>query len=295
MPDWIRESATVEGATASAIPLGAPGRRILRRALRRPAGVVGLVLAALLVGVGVLAPVLAPADPLAVVGPSLAPPGGAHPLGTDALGRDLLSGLIHGARASLLVAAGVGAIVLVIGGAVGTISGYYGGRVDDALMRFTELFQALPRFFLAILAVALFGPGLDLLILVLGLTSWTMLARVVRAEVLSLRRREFVAAARSLGASAPRIMALELLPNALPAAMALLGLIMGHVLLIEASLGFLGLGDPNVVTWGGLAGQAQPYLRIAWWLPLFPGLAILLAVLGLNLLGEALTEALGGR
>lgn len=295
MPDWIRESATVEASTASTVPLGAPGRRVLRRALRRPAGVVGLALTALLVAVGVLAPLLAPADPLAVVGPSLASPGGAHPLGTDALGRDLLSGLVHGARASLLVAAGVGGIVLLIGGAVGTVAGYYGGLVDDALMRFTELFQALPRFFLAILAIALFGPGLDLLILVLGLTSWTMLARVVRAEVLSLRRREFVAAARSLGASGPRIMALELLPNALPAAMALLGLIMGHVLLIEAGLGFLGLGDPNVVTWGALAGQAQPYLRIAWWLPLFPGLAILLAVLGLNLLGEALTEALGGR
>lgn len=295
MPGSTPESVTVEASTASTVPVGAPARRLLRRALRRPAGVVGVGLTGLLVVVGLLAPLLAPADPLAVVGPSLAPPGGAHPLGTDALGRDLLSAVIHGARTSLVVAGGVGALVLVIGGTVGTVSGYYGGLVDDALMRFTELFQALPRFFLAILAIALFGPGLELLVLVLGATSWTMLARVVRAEVLSLREREFVSAARVLGASDPRIMALELLPNALPTAVALLGLIMGHVLLIEAGLGFLGLGDPNLVTWGGLVGQAQPFLRIAWWFPFFPGLAILLAVLGLNLLGEALTDALGGR
>lgn len=295
MPGSTRESVTVESATGTTVPVGAPARRILRRAVRRPAGAVGILLTGSLIVAGLLAPLLAPSDPLAVVGPSLAPPGPAHPLGTDALGRDLLSAVIHGARTSLLVAAGVGAMVLVIGGTIGTVSAYYGGLVDDALMRFTELFQALPRFFLAIVAIALFGPGLELLILVLGATSWTMLARVVRAEVLSLREREFVSAARALGASDGRIMAMELLPNALPAAVALLGLVMGHVLLIEAGLGFLGLGDPNLVTWGGLVGQAQPFLRTAWWFPFFPGLAILFAVLGLNLLGEALTDALGGR
>lgn len=272
-------------------PVTAPG--VVRRMLARPGGRLGLGLTLGLATAGLLAPVLAPADPFAISGPSLAPPGGAHPLGTDALGRDLLSGLLFGARASFGVALGVGFVVLIVGGAVGGFSGYLGGRWDTALMRLTEFFQALPRFFLAILAIAVFGPGLDLLILVLGLTSWTMLARIVRAEVLSLKESEFVEAARVQGASGPRIVVRELMPNAMPPALALLGLIMGHVLLLEASLGFLGLGDPNAMSWGLLAGAAQPYLRLAWWLPFFPGLVILLAVMGFNLLGDALTEALG--
>lgn len=263
--------------------------------LARPGGRIGLALVVALAAAGALAPLLAPADPFVISGPSLAPPGGAHPLGTDALGRDLLSGLLFGTRASLAVAVGVGILVLVIGGGIGASSAYLGGRCDDALMRFTEFFQAVPRFFLAILAMAVFGPGLELLVLVLGLTSWTMLARVVRAEVLSLKQREFVDAARVVGASGTRIVLRELLPNALPPALALLGLIMGHVLLVEASLGFLGLADPNAMTWGLIAGAAQPYVRLAWWLPFFPGVAILLAVLGFNLLADALTAALGHR
>lgn len=266
---------------------------LAERTLARTGGRTGAGLVGGLVVVALLAPVLAPADPYAISGPSLAPPGGMHPLGTDALGRDLLSGLLFGARASLVVAVGVAALVLVVGGTVGAFSAWLGGWWDDVLMRLTEFFQALPRFFLAILAIAVFGPGLQLLILVLGLTSWTMLARVVRAEVLSLKQREFVDAARALGASSGRIVLRELLPNALPPALALLGLIMGRVLLVEASLGFLGLGDPNTMSWGLLAGSAQPYLRLAWWLPFFPGLAILLAVLGFNLLGDAITAALG--
>lgn len=266
---------------------------LAERTLARAGGRTGAGLVGGLVVVALLAPFLAPADPYAISGPSLAPPGGMHPLGTDALGRDLLSGLLFGAQASLVVAVGVAALVLVVGGTVGAFSAWLGGWWDDVLMRLTEFFQALPRFFLAILAIAVFGPGLQLLILVLGLTSWTMLARVVRAEVLSLKQREFVDAARALGASSARIVLRELLPNALPPALALLGLIMGRVLLIEASLGFLGLGDPNTMSWGLLAGSAQPYLRLAWWLPFFPGLAILLAVLGFNLLGDAITAALG--
>lgn len=277
------------------IPVSAMSDRqgLAERTLARTGGRTGAGLVGGLVVVALLAPVLAPADPYAISGPSLAPPGGMHPLGTDALGRDLLSGLLFGARASLVVAVGVAALVLVVGGTVGAFSAWLGGWWDDVLMRLTEFFQALPRFFLAILAIAVFGPGLELLILVLGLTSWTMLARVVRAEVLSLKQREFVDAARALGASSGRIVLRELLPNALPPALALLGLIMGRVLLVEASLGFLGLGDPNTMSWGLLAGSAQPYLRLAWWLPFFPGLAILLAVLGFNLLGDAITAALG--
>lgn len=269
------------------------GRRIARRLVRRPAGVMGIVLTGAVVAVGLLAPVLAPFDPFAVVGPSLSPPSGAHPMGTDALGRDLLSGVIFGARTSLVVAGLVGVLVLLIGVVVGTVSSYLGGWADDLLMRLTELFQVLPRFFLAIVVIAFFGPGLGLLVLVLGLTSWAMLARVVRSEVLSLKEREFVDAARASGASGARIVVQEILPNALPAGMAFLGLILAQVLLIEASLGFIGLGDPNVVSWGYLASQAQRFLRVAWWMSVFPGLAIAVAVLGLNLLSDAVTDLLG--
>lgn len=285
------------GTELPAVGLGAAvatsRRRIVRRLVRRPAGVVGIVLTGTVVAVGLLAPVLAPFDPFAVVGPSLSPPSGAHPMGTDALGRDLLSGVIFGARTSLVVTALVGVLVLVIGVVVGTISSYLGGWTDDLLMRMTELFQVLPRFFLAIVVIAFFGAGLGLLVLVLGLTSWALLARVVRSEVLSLKEREFVEAARASGASGARIVVQEILPNALPAGLAFLGLILAQVLLIEASLGFIGLGDPNVVSWGYLASQAQRFLRVAWWMSVFPGLAIAVAVLGLNLLSDALTEVLG--
>ena len=269
--------------------------RLLVRAVRTPGGAAGAVLTLVLVVVGVLAPLLAPTDPFAVDGPPLQAPSAGYPLGTDALGRDLLSGVVYGARTSLLVAASVAVLVVVIGTAVGLLSGYLGGWVDDVLMRLTELFQVLPRFFLALVVIAFFGPGLDRLVLLLGLTSWPLLARVIRAEVFSLRHREFVEAARLQGASRTRILLREILPNALPPGIALLGLVVAQVILIEASLGFLGLGDPNVTSWGTLASEAQRFLRVAWWLSLFPGLAILLAVLGLNLLGDAVTDALSGR
>jgi peptide/nickel transport system permease protein len=289
-------SATPEVAASrlvAAPPVSRP--RLLARVLSSPGGAVGAALTVLLVVVGLAAPLLAPYDPFSVDGPTLSSPSGAHPLGTDALGRDLLSGIIWGARTSLLVAAAVAGLVSLIGTAVGLTSGYAGGWVDDVLMRVTEAFQVLPRFFLALVVIAFFGPGLDRLILVLGVTSWPLLARVIRAEVLALRSREFVEAARVHGASRRRILVREILPNAVPPAIALLGLVVAQVILIEAGLGFLGLGDPNVVSWGALSSEAQQFLRVAWWLSLFPGLAILLAVLGLNLLGDALTEVVTGR
>ncbi|MPY98666.1 MAG: ABC transporter permease subunit [Actinophytocola sp.] len=268
---------------------------VLRRVLTTPSGLLGAALTGALVVVAVFAPALAPYDPFGIDGPVLHPPSAAHPLGTDALGRDLYSGVLYGTRTSLVVAGTVGVLVLLIGSLVGAVSGYAGRWADDVLMRLTEAFQVLPRFFLAIVVIAFFGPGVDRLVLVLGFTSWPMLARVVRAEVLSLKEREFVAAAQAHGASNARVVVREILPNALPAAIALLGLILAQVILIEASLGFLGLGDPNAMSWGYLANEAQRFLRVAWWLPLFPGLAILLAVLGLNLLGDAITDVLGGR
>ncbi|HXH58897.1 ABC transporter permease [Iamia sp.] len=263
--------------------------------VRRPGGVIGVAMVGLLVGVGLIGPTVAPRDPFAIDGPSLASPSGTYPFGTDPLGRDVWSGVLHGARTSLLVAVTVALLVLAVGTAVGMAAGYRAGWVDDILMRITEFAQVLPRFFLAIVVIALFGPGLDRLIVVLGLTSWPLLARVVRAELLSLREREFVEAARADGAGTMRIVVRELLPNALAPALVVLGLVVAQVLLIEASLAFLGLGDPNAVSWGYLANQGQRVLRVAWWPAVFPGLAIVIAVLGCNLVADALNDALGAR
>lgn len=289
-------SATAEVSDTGLVALEVvEGRGLARRLARTPSGAVGLCLMLLVLAAALSADALAPADPFAPVGPPLAPPSSAHPLGTDGLGRDLLSGILHGARTSLLVMGGVGALVLPIGMAVGIVAGYRGGMLDDLLMRGAEVLQVLPRFFLAIVVIALFGPGIDRLVLVLGFTSWPVLARVFRAEVLSLRERDFVQASIALGASDARILFRTILPHALPAGLVYLGLVLGQVILLEASLGFLGLGDPNTISWGYLAGQAQRFLRVAWWLSLFPGVAIIAAVLGLNLLADALVEVLSGR
>lgn len=284
----MRASTPASGTTE---PVG-PGRSTRRRGLRTPTAVLGLALTSGMALVGVLADVLAPADPFANAGPALRPPSRAHLMGTDDLGRDVLSGVIHGARTSLLVVVVAVAIASVIGIAVGAVAGYRGGAVDDVLMRVTELFQACPRFFLAILVVALFGAGLDNLILVLGLTSWPTLARVVRAGTLSVRRLEFVEAARCLGASDRRIVVRHVLPSVLPSAVVVVSLMAASMILLEASLSFLGLGDPQVMSWGYLASNAQRFLRVAWWMAVFPGLAIVFAVLGVSLLSDAMGERL---
>lgn len=295
MPSSTPVSASAELPVGVARAVAASRRGLSARVLTGPRGAVGAVLLGTVVLAAVLAPWLAPADPFAITGPSLSPPSPAHPMGTDALGRDTFSGVLYGARTSLLVAGAVGVLVLLVGGTVGTVAGYCGGRVDDVLMRITEFVQVLPVFFLAIVVIALFGPGLDRLVLVLGLSAWELLARVVRSEVLALREREFVEAARASGASGLRIVLREILPNALPATLVYLGLLIAQVMLVEASLGFLGLGDPDAISWGYLASEAQQFLRVAWWLSVFPGLAIMAAVLGLNLLADSLTDVLGGR
>ncbi len=212
-------------------------------------------------------------------------------MGTDDLGRDVLTGVIYGARTSLLVGLAVAGMAALIGAAVGILSAYRGGWADDALMRLTEFFQVLPRFFLAVIAIALFGSGLDRVILVLGLTSWPMIARIVRAEVLSLRERDFVLAARALGARDRNIMWRHILPNVLPPLVVTASLLVGEAILVEAGLSFLGLGDPNMVSWGYMLDQARAFMRVAWWTAFFPGLAITLTVLGINLAGDGLNDA----
>ena len=216
-------------------------------------------------------------------------------MGTDDLGRDLLAGVVHGARTSLVVALSGSALATLVGVAVAAAAGWQGGLVDDVLMRITELVQVVPRFFLAVVVIALFGPGLDRLALLLGLTSWPVMARVVRAEILSLREREFVEAARGLGASAPRIVAREVLPAVVAPAMVVASATGAGVMLLEAGLSFLGLGDPDVMSWGYLASNAQRFLRVAWWMAAFPGAAIALAVLGVNLLSDAASDTVSAR
>lgn len=273
-----------------------PASRVgLLRILRSGSGRVGVVLTCGLVAVALLAGRIAPADPFASVGPPLSSPTLAHPMGTDDLGRDLLSGVAHGTRTSLLLALIVSVLTGVIGVMVGALAAWEGGRVDDALTRLTEFVQVVPRFFLAVIVIALFGAGLDRLVLLLALTSWPWIARVVRAEVLSLKQREFVEAARSLGAGQARVLFREVLPNALPPVVVVVSLNAASVILIEAGLSFLGLGDPDVVSLGYLANNAQRFLRVAWWMAAFPGATIALAVLGLNLLGDGLNDVLNPR
>ena len=265
---------------------------MLRRVLRNPAGILGLVLTLGLAAVALFAAQLAPSDPFRTVAGPLQPPSGHHLMGTDNLGRDVLSGVIYGARTSTQVVLWVVAIAAVIGVVVGAVAGYRSGLVDDVLMRVTDLFQAVPRFFLALLVIALFGAGVDNLILVLGFTSWPLLARVVRADALSLRERDFVTAARSLGASDTRVLLRHMLPNLVPSIVVVVSLLGSRIILLEASLSFIGLGDPNVMSWGFLTSNAQRFLRVAWWMSVFPGLAIVLAVLGLSLVSDALNDVL---
>ncbi|MEJ7811300.1 MAG: ABC transporter permease [Gemmatimonadaceae bacterium] len=296
MPPLIPAFDSAELAPARAAPDAVWRRRASWRAVvALPAGAIGATLVVGVLAMALLAPLLATADPFAFAAAPLSPPSFAHPMGTDAIGRDLFSGVLHGARTSLLVASAVTLLACLCGVGVGLLAGYYGGIVDDASLRATELFQVLPRFFLVVVALALFGPGIDRVVLTLGLTSWPVLARVVRGEVLVTRELDFMVAAQASGASRRRVLWRHLLPNVFPSAAVLLGLLFGQVLLVEASIGFLGLGDPNVLSWGVLAGQAQGFLRVAWWLSVFPGLAIAAAVLGVNLLADAVSSTMSGR
>ncbi len=302
----IPASATAEAGTGAVPPGGsagpagagdAPGapprwRAAVRRFLRHPAGLTGLILTLVVIVAGLLAEVISPGDPFRTAGDPLLEPSGTHFFGTDNLGRDVFDAVIHGARTSMVVVLGVSAIASVIGLAVGIVAGYRGGWIDDLLMRITEVFQSVPRFFLVLLIVALFGGGLDNLIYVLAFTSWPTLARVSRAEVLSVRDRDYVEAARSIGATDRRIVLRHVLPNVLPTALVVIALTGSRIILLEASLSFLGLGDPTVMSWGYLVSNAQQFLRTAWWMSVFPGAAIAISVLGINLMSDALNDVL---
>ncbi|MBR0683153.1 ABC transporter permease [Roseomonas eburnea] len=267
-----------------------------RRFRRNRGAVVGLVILALVIALAALAPVIYPGSPWDMATAPFVPPGEEGMLlGSDSLGRDVAAGIAHGARISLMVGAVSTVAALLIGVTLGAIAGYLGGVADDAVMRFTEFFQTIPSFVFAILLVAIFTPTIGSVVFAIAVVSWPPVARVVRAEFLSLRSREFVQAAEVLGKSRVAIVVTDILPNALSPIVVLSSLMVASAILLESALSFLGLGDPNLMTWGFLIGAGRSVIRLAWWMSVFPGLAIFLTVLALNLVGEGLSDALNPR
>jgi len=278
--------------------VGTPFRKagFRRRLLRRPTTLLALAFLALLFGLAVFAPLATSHDPLGGGDSALLEPlSPGHWLGTDDLGRDIWARVVYGSRISLTVGVLSALIAVVVGVFVGALAGYFGGWLDTLLMRIAEFFQTLPRFVVALIVIALFGTSVPKMILVIAALSWPQLARVVRASVAALAQAQFVDAARVAGMGHGAIIVREILPNVAAPIVVLGSLDIAMAILIEASLSFFGLGDPNHVSWGAMLNDAQQYLRSAWWMSAFAGLAIALTVLSFNVLGDALNDALNPR
>jgi peptide/nickel transport system permease protein len=275
----------------------ARGRLALRWLLRHPLTLLGAGIVLAVVVVGLAAPLLAPYDPLALdIANRLQPLSRAHPLGTDHLGRDMLSRIIYGARISL----GVGVTIAVMGALVGTVlgllAGYLGGKVDETIMRVCDMFLAFPALILAMALAASLGPSLRNTMLALVVIWWPWYTRIMRGQVLALREAEYVMAARSLGASTRRLMFQHLLPNAVPPIIVQATLDIGNAILMASSLSFLGFGaQPPAPEWGAMTSDGRTFLRDYWWYPTFPGLAIMGTVIGFNLMGDGLRDLLDPR
>ena len=255
----------------------------------------GLVL--ILVFMALTAQWIAPYDPnQQVLADRLLPPGAHHWMGTDQYGRDILSRLLYSARISLVVGLVAVSIYVFLGTTIGSVAGYYGGWVDGLLMRITDIFLCIPTFLLILMVIAFVGPSIINIMVVIGLTSWTDVARLVRGEVLALKEREFVQAARLIGMRDSRVIFRHILPNALGPVLVVATLGIGGAILIESSLSYLGLGvQPPTPSWGNMLEEGKEHLTDAWWLITFPGLAIFLTVLGYNLLGEGLRDMMDPR
>jgi peptide/nickel transport system permease protein len=298
---------TAGTATLPLVPTRSPALRVwttlARRRARRRTALFGLGVVALVVLTALAAPWLTLFDPIEqAIGDRLKPPGWRdesgtlHPLGTDHLGRDLLARVIFGARPALMV--GLAAVLIsgVLGLVAGLLSGYFGGRTDDVLMRLGDVQLAFPFILLAIAVIGVLGPSLPVIIVVIGVSSWVIYARVVRGSVLSLREREFVQAAHALGVRDWRVLVRHILPNVFTPWLVVATLDMARVIVVESALSFLGLGvQPPTPTWGGMLADGRVYITTAWWLATFPGLAILVTVLGINLFGDGLRDTLDPR
>ncbi len=265
------------------------------RLMRTRHGSIGAVILIAMALIAVFAGLIAPYAPLQQTAESLAEPSSQYLFGTDNIGRDIFSLVVHGARSSLLVGLGAALAALLVGGTVGIVAGYFQGPVEAVLMRVVELFQTLPVIILVLCAVALFGSSFWLLIAAVALAIWPMEARLVYGQYLKLRDRDFIAAARVADLSTAHIMFREILPNALQPVIVQVALDASIAILIEAGLGFLGLSDPDMVSWGRLLFVAQDYMDSAWWMSLFPGAAICLTVVGLNLFADGLNEVIDPR
>lgn len=269
---------------------------LLARIARLPTGAVGLVLLAAILLIAVLAPWLYPGDPWKMAGrPNLPPFSTGFLLGTDMLGRDIAAGIAHGARVSLMIGLVATMVAVLVGSLLGAIAGYHGGRTDDLIMRITEIFQTIPSFLLALLLVAIFSPSIYSIVLAIGIVSWPSVARLVRAEFMSLRTADFVKAAIVGGQSNGRILFRQILPNTLSPIIVAASLMVATAILIESAISFLGLGDRNFITWGFMIGAGRTMIRQNWWLSAIPGIAIFLTVLALNFVGDGLNYALNPR
>ena len=269
-------------------PLVEAGRMFARNL----SAVVGLLMLFGIVVLTVIVPHFYGVDPFDMVWRPLAPPGTETvPFGTDYLGRDILAGIIHGGRATLAVGASAALLTVVIGISVGSLAGYYGGWVDEILMRVTEFFQVLPTLLFAMVIVALFRPSVVTVAISIGVVSWTAVARLTRSEFLRIRSLDYVRASRSIGSRNSRIIWMVILPNAMPPLVVQSALTVGVAILFEAGLSFLGLSDPNVMSWGFMIGSSRDYLMDAWWTVTIPGIFIFLTVLSVSLIGDGLNDA----
>lgn len=269
----------------------------MRRYARNPAAIFGLVLLLVILAMALTAGLLFPRDPLALAARPLVWPfeNGRVPLGTDGSGRDIAAQIFHGARISLLIGFVATIVAVSIGIVIGAVAGFYGGAVDTVLMRVTEAFQTLPNFLLLLVLVAVFGSRIETVTIAIGLVSWPAPARLTRAEFLSLRTREFVEAGRTLGLPDRQLIFREILPNALPPVIVYASVVMAIAILLESALAFLNLSDPNVASWGNLIGQGRNVIRVQWYVSAIPGIAILITVLAVSLVGQGLNDALNPR
>ncbi len=270
---------------------------IWHRFKKNPLSVAGLVIILALAGIALLAPLISTHEPTKIdVYNVLSPPSSNHPFGTDELGRDLLSRMIWGSRASLKVGFIAVGIAITIGTILGSIAGYYGGKIDALLMRFVDIMLAFPTFFLILAVIAIVEPSISTIMIIIGLTGWMDVSRLIRAEFLTLKERDFVAAAQALGASDSRLIFRHIIPNALSPVFVAATFGIAGAILTESGLSFLGLGvQPPEPSWGNILTSGKDNITVAWWLSLFPGIAILITVLSYNLVGEGLRDALDPR
>ena len=275
----------------------ARARSLMWRTLRNPLSMTGVIIIGLLIAIAILAPLLAPRDPVKTnVARRLEAPSREYPFGTDALGRDILSRIVYGTRISLRIAILTAVIATTIGAPLGIVSGYFRGRVDDVLMRLTDMFMAFPRLILAMGIAAALKPTLENVVIAISLAAWPAYTRLARSITLGLREENFVEAARALGGSTPRILARHIFPGVVSTTVIQVSLDMGGIILTAAGLGFIGVGaQPPTPEWGVMIAEGRNYITNQWWVSTFPGLAIAVVVLGFNLLGDGVRDVLDPR